>query len=154
MSNLLTETFEGVPGGMNLANPAQELDDTEARYLQDVLLDYPGLTRRRGPVTPLSAATFSDKMSDFFFTFDPAGTVRIGALSGDNTKGNFEAIQADLSAKNQIPWGQNLPANPPSPQNADQLPLWQRGEGVPIPFTEAQVSASSTRRLSLLPTPG
>jgi hypothetical protein len=46
---ILTETFEGTPGGMNLALPQQELDDTEARYIQDGLVDYPGLTRRRGP---------------------------------------------------------------------------------------------------------
>lgn len=112
---ILTETFEGVPGGMNLALPPQELDDTEARYLQDVLLDYPGLTRRRGGAMPLAGiASFPDKFTDFFYTFDPQGTVRIGALTGDNTKGNFEAIQGDLSASNQIPWGQNLPNNPPT----------------------------------------
>jgi hypothetical protein len=38
---ILTETFEGTPGGMNLALPQQELDDTEARYIQDGLVDYP-----------------------------------------------------------------------------------------------------------------
>lgn len=112
---ILTETFEGVPGGMNLALPPQGLDDSEARYLQDVLLDYPGLTRRRGGAVPMTGiASFPDKVTDFFYTFDPQGTVRIGALSGDNTKGNFEAIQADLSSSNQIPWGQNLPNNPPT----------------------------------------
>lgn len=109
------ETFEGVPGGMNLALPPQELSDSEARYLQDVLLDYPGLTRRRGPMQPLgSAPTFSDKFSDMFYTYDPGGTVRIGALTGDNTKGSLEAITQTFSSKNQIPWGQNLPSNPPT----------------------------------------
>lgn len=114
MSTLLTETFEGVPGGMNLALPPQELDDTEARYLQDILLDYPGLSRRRGPLVAAGTVSFPDKVTDLFYTYDPQGTVRLGALSGDNTKGNLEAIQADFSAKNQIPWDQNLPANPPS----------------------------------------
>jgi penicillin G amidase len=50
-----------------------------------------------------------------------------------------------------LPGGQS--GNPLSPHYADQLALWQRGEGVPIPFSEAQVSAASTRRLSLLPSP-
>jgi len=50
-----------------------------------------------------------------------------------------------------LPGGQS--GNPLSPHYADQLPLWQRGEGVPIPFTEAQVSSASTRRLSLVPSP-
>jgi penicillin amidase len=50
-----------------------------------------------------------------------------------------------------LPGGQS--GNPLSAHYADQLPLWQRGEGVPIPFSDAQVSAASKRRLSLLPSP-
>lgn len=111
---ILTETFEGVPGGMNLALPAWELDDTEARYLQDILLDFPGLTRRRGPLSPATSVTFSDKLTGLFYTYDPLGTLRIGALSGDNTKGNLEAISGDLTTKTQIPWNQNMPVNPPT----------------------------------------
>lgn len=112
---ILTETFEGVPGGMNLALPAQELDETEARYLQDVLLDYPGLTRRRGPLQQrASAITLPEKASGLFFTYDPLGTVRIGALTGTAASGFFEAFSADLTAKTQIPWGMNLPAAPPT----------------------------------------
>ena len=113
MSSILTETFEGVPGGMNLALPAQELDDTEARYVQDALLHLPGLVVRRGGATALGGiVSFPDKFTDFFYTFDPQGTVRIGALSGDNTKGNLEACSGDLLQKNQIPWDMNLPNNP------------------------------------------
>ena len=113
--SILTETFEGVPGGMNLALPAQELDETEARYLQDVLLDYPGLTRRRGPLQQRgSAVTLPEKASGLFFTYDPLGTVRIAALTGTSSSGFLEAFSSDLTSKTQIPWGMNLPASPPS----------------------------------------
>lgn len=112
---ILTETFEGVPGGMNLALPAQELDETEARYLQDILLDFPGLTRRRGPLQQrASAVTLADKASGLFFTYDPLGTVRIAALSGTAASGNLEAFSSDLTSKTQIPWGMNLPTAPPA----------------------------------------
>jgi hypothetical protein len=47
----LTQQFPPAPGGMNTALAGQEIDDTEAQYLQDILLDRPGLARRRGPVT-------------------------------------------------------------------------------------------------------
>ena len=50
-----------------------------------------------------------------------------------------------------LPGGQS--GNPLSAHYADQLPLWQRGEGVPIPFSDAQVSVASKRRLSLVPSP-
>lgn len=48
MSNLVTQTFRGMDGGMNLAvNPAL-IPDGQAVYLQDIMLDQPGLMRRRG----------------------------------------------------------------------------------------------------------
>jgi penicillin G amidase len=51
-----------------------------------------------------------------------------------------------------LPGGQS--GNPVSPHYADQLPLWKLGEGVPIPFSDAEVKAASRRRLSLSPSPG
>lgn len=112
---ILTETFEGVPGGMNLAQPAQELEDTQARYLQDILLDFPGLTRRRGPVQDIPGmVSFTAKASGFLQTLDPVGQIRLAVLTGDNASGNLEVISDDLSSKTALPWSMNLPCNPPS----------------------------------------
>src|SRR5262249_7964523 len=47
-----------------------------------------------------------------------------------------------------LPGGQS--GNPFSPHYADQLPLWQRGEGVPIPWTPDEVAACRTV-LTLVP---
>jgi penicillin amidase len=51
-----------------------------------------------------------------------------------------------------LPGGQS--GNPLSPHYADLWPLWQRGEGVPIPFTEEEVSAAAVETLELTPAAG
>lgn len=51
---IATQTFQGLSGGMNLSNPPHELPDSQARYLQDVLLDNAGIIRLRGPLTKVS----------------------------------------------------------------------------------------------------
>jgi len=43
--------------------------------------------------------------------------------------------------------------NPASPHYADQLPLWRRGEGIPIPFSEAEVERATRTTLRLVPPP-
>ncbi|HEX2180238.1 MAG TPA: penicillin acylase family protein [Actinomycetota bacterium] len=48
-----------------------------------------------------------------------------------------------------IPSGQS--GNPMSPNYADQLPLWQKGEGVPIPWTPQAVAAATVATLELVP---
>jgi len=52
------ETIDGFRLGMNLAKPINDLQNTEARYLQDFFLDEETLLTQRGPVTgtTLSAA--------------------------------------------------------------------------------------------------
>jgi penicillin amidase len=44
--------------------------------------------------------------------------------------------------------------NPLSPHYADQFPLWQRGEGVPIPWTEDEVRRATCATLELSPAVG
>lgn len=49
-----------------------------------------------------------------------------------------------------IPGGQS--GNPLSPHYADLLPLWQRGDAVPIAFTTEEMRAAATQTLELRPT--
>ena len=111
-----TETFEGIPEGMNLALPPQEIDDTGARYLQDILLDKPGEVRRRGPLTNTEGfpqTTYA--ASGLVFTLDPQGNNRLGILNGDASHGQFSLLNAAFSAVNaNYPWNGNLPSAPPS----------------------------------------
>jgi penicillin amidase len=48
-----------------------------------------------------------------------------------------------------LPGGQS--GNPFSPHYGDQVPLWRRGDGVPIPWTDAEVQAATRHSLRLLP---
>lgn len=111
-----TQTFEGVPGGMNLALPANEIQDTEARYLQDILLDYPGLVRRRGPLTsPEGFATLARNASGLVYTLDPSGANRLAVLTGDNANGFLDILDPTFTTvKSSFPWNGAMPVSPPN----------------------------------------
>jgi hypothetical protein len=111
---ILTETFPGAPGGSNLALPQHELDDTEARLIQDGLVDRPGEVRRRGPVRGVSGiAAFTNKATGFAISLDPLGTDRYAVLNGDGSNGYFSVLSDDLTTKVDLAWPHPLPAAPP-----------------------------------------
>ena len=56
------------------------------------------------------------------------------------------------AARFSMPGGQS--GNPLSPHYDDQLPLWLRGEGVPIPWSSDAVEAAVRQTLRLLPLDG
>ena len=129
-SRLLSETFEGTPGGMNVAAPAQSIQDSEARYLQDALVDYPGLTRRRGPLQAASGLpTLETKATGIFGGTNPQGSFILGVLRGDGSNGFFSAYAADLATKVDLAWPFALPTSPPaSPFRAwDAKPMLNGG---------------------------
>jgi hypothetical protein len=111
------QTFEGFPEGMNVALPPHELDDTSARYLQDILLDQPGYIRRRGPIVN-SVEAFPNtafKATGIAFTLDPQGNNRLGILNGDTSHGQFSLLNAAFTAVNaNVTWNGFLPAAPPN----------------------------------------
>jgi hypothetical protein len=110
---LLTETYEGVPGGMNLAVPAQEIPEDQARYLQDILLHRPGETIRRGPVKPLTGvATLRKPASGVMQTLDPLGRHRMAVLFGDGTEGKLGLYNPTYAAVVEVNWNGVLPQSP------------------------------------------
>lgn len=109
-----SQTFEGIPDGMNTALPPQEIQDTEARYLQDILLDYPGLVRRRGPLQAASGfPTFSTKISGIAHALNPAGNSRVVVMHGDNSNGYAGMVNSTFTGYTDFPWNGALPATPP-----------------------------------------
>jgi hypothetical protein len=113
MAALEAQTFDGLPEGMNLAQPAHTLSDGEARYLQDALLDYPGLVRRRGPVRGASGfPTFAKKGCGIIGTITPAGGYRVGVFVGDNATGQFQMLSDDFSTATAFTWNGFLPQSP------------------------------------------
>lgn len=110
---LLTQDYPPAPGGMNVAQAAQEIDDSEARYLQDILLDFAGLARRRGPVKALSTvAALPRPATNFASTIDPAGTTRFAALTGTAANGYLTVWDSALAVTSDIPWAFALPTDP------------------------------------------
>lgn len=110
---VLTQSFSGSPGGMNTALPQQEIDDTEARYIQDALLDFPGLIRRRGPVRGVSnMAVLPRKATGFLATMDPRGDDKYAALTGDAVNGYFTAYADDRASTVDLTWPHPLPTDP------------------------------------------
>lgn len=110
---VMSQTLPGAPGGMNLALPAQELDDTEARYIQDALLDQPGLVRSRGPVAAIAgfpATTY--RGSGIVVTVDPVGNDRYAVLNGDTTHGLFSMLNPGQTAYESYTWPYNLNSSP------------------------------------------
>lgn len=113
---MLTESFEGAPGGMNLALPQQELADTEARYIQDGLVDQPGLTRRRGPVRQVTGiATITRPGTGLVMTLNPQGIDKYAVLNGDGSNGFFSVLSDDLTTvAADLAWPHPLPTTPGS----------------------------------------
>jgi hypothetical protein len=110
---LSTQTFNGIPSGMNLALAPFELADTEAQYLQDILLDKPGLTRRRGPVqAAANFPTFTEGASGMVGTINPAGSFRMALLTGNNSNGYLRMLDSTFTSYQTYNWSGALPTAP------------------------------------------
>lgn len=113
MSTLLTEVLPPSPDGMVTARAGQELQDTEAQYIQDGLVDLPGFIRRRGPVEAVSGlATLPRKGTGLVMALDPNGVDRYAVLTGDNANGYLTAFSQPLDAVTDLAWPHPLPTSP------------------------------------------
>lgn len=83
------QTLDGAPLGMNRNLPQHEIADGNAWTLWDILIDSPGILRRRGPVqdpTTTWATKTSANMAGITATQQPAGTWGQLLLAGAVTK--------------------------------------------------------------------
>jgi hypothetical protein len=114
-TSILAQTFSGTPAGMNLALPAHEIDDTQARLLLDWLVDEPGITRQRGPVAGVTGVPALPRPgSGLVATLDPQGTPRFAALTGTGVNGYFSVLATDESAWIDLAWPYALLTAPPA----------------------------------------
>lgn len=145
---LTTQTFDGLPGGMNLALPGEEIDDTQARYMQDILVDQPGLDRRRGPVQAVStiSAALARKGTGLAAALNPQGASRFAALTGTVSTGFLDIYNAALSAIISIAWPFALPGTSGSFQISDIKPALRGGAWI---GTSSDVGASVSQALGL-----
>lgn len=132
---LITETLPGMPGGMNLALPAQELDDTEGRYIQDGLVDLPGVVRSRGPVQAASGvARATNPGTALLVCADPVGTGKFAVLHGTASNGYLGALDSARTVMTDLAWAHPLPSSPPSSpfKIVDSKPAAQGGAWVGV----------------------
>lgn len=110
---IIPQTLPAMPGGMNVAYAAQDIDDTEAAYIQDGLLDLPGLNRRRGPLQKASDISLLPRPgSGFVITTNPRGESKFGALTGNRTNGYFNPWNDAKSVTVDLDWPHPLPTEP------------------------------------------
>lgn len=100
---LSTSTYDSVPLGMNVAVPPHEINDRQARYIQDGILTEPGYLKRRGPVEAITTSGLSssrNKAVGIVQTTLPDGTIRVMVLtdagSGTNACFVFDESGAQL----------------------------------------------------------
>ena len=113
-SSLLAQTFDGTPDGMNMAIPPHQIADSQARMLVDFLVDQPGITRQRGPITGVvGVPALPRKGSGLFSTLNPQGAAKFAALTGDSTHGYFSVLNDAGNAWIDLAWPFNIPAVSP-----------------------------------------
>lgn len=112
-TTLLIDHHEGFEDGMNVAFPAHEIKDSQARYLQDVLIHQAGITDRRGPVDPIpGVVTFTTKIVGIAQTIAPDGAVRIGVLHLNGGTLTLGILSSDFASKTDITLGTGFTYDP------------------------------------------
>jgi hypothetical protein len=91
-------TYEGAAGGMNAAISSHEIADNQAAYIQDILLNKPGILARRGPVKRVGTLTDSFPPQGIITSQDPQGNTRVALLGNEATAGRLRWMNSGLTA--------------------------------------------------------
>jgi len=146
VGTLLSVAFDGCPDGMNAAIPPHEIADTQAAYLQDIILNQPGYTRRRGPVQAATGvATFTNPVFGGVTTLDPASAVKVALLEGTVSNAYVSVLSTDHATATQLPWTGGFTTTPYPVVEARGALLGGAWIGTSTSYT----SASPTQALGL-----
>lgn len=93
------------PEGMNLQVKPWAIEPTQARYLQDILLDKEEVAYMRGPVraglTP-TLPSIADKSIGIVATQDPQDVWRVGVLAGDAANSRLYALNTAFTSATSL----------------------------------------------------
>jgi hypothetical protein len=99
-----TQTIPPFPGGMNVEQKPWAIEDDQARYLQDAILDEPMVLKRRGPIrtaTNSAAAAFSTAIANagigIVSAISPGDVFRIAVLNGTASAGSAKLSVFDTN---------------------------------------------------------
>lgn len=96
---ILAKTYQGIQGGMNQAVPQHEIPDGQASYMQDIILNLPGIIKRRGPLTKVSgSATVPFRAVGIASVQNPAGVFKILVMGGGASTANLYFYNTALSS--------------------------------------------------------
>lgn len=96
VSTLLTKTFEGLSAGINQALRPHDIPDNAAVWLQDIILDVPGIIRRRGPLTKVaSSPTITVLPWGAISVLGPDNTYRTAFLSEGASENQLNYVSSD-----------------------------------------------------------
>jgi penicillin amidase len=113
------------------------------------------LTRKPGPLGRALGAIFNLGPIPGGGDADVINQAAVLPLNPLSPSNNIPSLRAvfDVGAWQHsrfiLPGGQS--GNPLSPHYGDMLPLWQRGEGVPIAFTPEEIHQAAVKTLELTP---
>lgn len=102
-----TQTYDGAPGGSNLAVLPHEIPDHQARYIQDGFVDKPGLTYRRGVVKPVTGvATVATESAGLVQVYRPDGAHRVAVLRTTTpvTAHTLSVLSSDYTTVTDVTW--------------------------------------------------
>ncbi len=119
-------------------------------HLRKLRLDHPlfGKHRLLGPAFNLGPVPCGGDQN----TISQAGARPLHPTDFTHNMANLRAVfdLADPGASRFVLCG-GQSGNPLSPHHADQLPLWQEGETIPMPWAQEKVVKAATATLRLLP---
>ncbi len=96
---ILAKTYQGIQGGMNQAVPQHEIPDGQASYMQDIILNLPGIIKRRGPIQKISgSATVPTVATGIIAVQDMLGVFKVAVLGGTNAVANLSFYNTALSS--------------------------------------------------------
>lgn len=101
--------------GVNIVKATYELDDHEARIIQDLLFDKANYARMRGKLTGISGFTTTFNPCGIAWTTNPRGTTVVGIPNGDDSNGfftTFKYVNGVVTEFGDLFWAYNLPTDP------------------------------------------
>lgn len=99
------------PEGMNQQAKPWAIPDSQARWLEDVLLDRENQITRRGPIKPMTGwpTSMTTKGIGLVQTDDPSYRWKVAVLHGTSSSSSMGILNTDYTSLNTVKWDEASP---------------------------------------------